>query len=168
MPNAVSRLTWETIAELVREHRDLAAMVGLMRKHVGKHRAASRPDLHVAVTGEFRDPAIRISGESVGEHAETLRRAFLMRGGSLLDRAAMRVEQGGAFQVRRGIPEPRDADVVEVRENRGDGATVAELRSWRMGAPSPRVEMREKELIHRLIDGKGFQQGVSNLGQDLV
>ena len=125
MPDTVRSLGWKAIAELVREHRDLPAMVGLMRKHVGEHGAASGPDLRIAVTGEFRDPALRIRGQRVGEHAETLRGAFLMRGGSLLDRAAMRVEQGRAFQVRRGIPEPRHADVVEVRENRGDGATVS-------------------------------------------
>ena len=59
--------------------------------------------------------------------------------------------------MRGGILEPREAVVVKMGEDRGDGATGVALGSGRLGAPSPRVEMREKELVHRVIDRVGFQ-----------
>jgi hypothetical protein len=54
--------------------------------------------------------------------------------------------------MRGGILEPREAGVVKMREDRGDGATGMALGSGRLGAPCPRVEMREKELVHSVID----------------
>jgi len=157
MPNPVGNLIpGDAIAKLVHELQDLAPVVGLMRKHVGKHGASGRPCSQPA-TGELRDPALWPIGQRIGEHAETLRRAFSVSGGSLLHRAAVRVERGGTFQVRGGIPEPSEAAVVKVREDRGDGTTTIAVGSGRLGTPSSRVEVREKELIHRVIDRVGFQ-----------
>jgi hypothetical protein len=59
--------------------------------------------------------------------------------------------------MRGGIPEPSEAAVVKVRKDRSDGAATTVLGSGRLGTPSPRVEMREKELIHRVIHRVGFQ-----------
>ena len=165
MPNSVGYLIpGDAIAKLVREQQDLTSMVGLMRKHVGKHGAAGGPFSQPA-TGEFRDPALWLIRQRLGEHAEALHRAFSVGGGSLLHRAAIWIERSGTFQVRGGIPEPGEAGVVKVREDRGDGATTIAIGSGRLGTPGPRVETREKELIHRVIDRVGFQQDVSNLDQ---
>jgi hypothetical protein len=167
IPNSGCNLNWEAIAELVEEHQNLAPVVGLMRKHVRKHGGADWPFSQPA-TGEFRDPALGIVGQSIGKHAETLRRAFFVGGGRLLHRAAIWIEPSGTFQVRGGIPEPSEAAVVKVREDRGDGAASTTLRAGRLGAPSPRVEMHEKELVHRVIDGVSLLQDISNLDQGFI
>ena len=168
VPNAFgSLIPGDAIAKLVHEQQHLAAVVGLMREHVGKHGASGGPCSQPA-TGKFRDPALWLIRQRIGEHAETLRRAFSVSSGSLLHRAAIWIEPSGAFQVRGGIPEPSKAAVVKVREDRGDGASAIVLGTGRLGAPSPRVEVREKELVHRVINRVGFQQDVSNLDQGFV
>lgn len=150
------------------EQQDLAPVVGLMRKHVGKHRSSGRPRSPPAIPREFCDLPLLPRRQCIAEHAETQRRTSSVGGGSLLHRAAIWVERQGTFQVRRGIPEPGEAGVVKVREDRGNGATTTAFGSRRLGAPSPRVEVRKKELVHRVIDRVGFKQNVSNLYHDLI
>ena len=169
MPKAGGNLIpGNAIAKLVREQQDLAPVVGFMRKHVGKHGAAGGPGGHIAIPGEFRDLAIGLTGQRIGEHAEALRRAFLVGGGSLLYRAVSGIERSGTLQVRGGVPEPGETGVVKVRKDRGYGASTIAIGSGRLGMPGPRVEVREKKLVHRVIHRVSFQQDVSNLDQGLV
>jgi hypothetical protein len=79
----------QAVAELVGQHQDLAAVVGFVGEHVGKHSAGGGPVGHPAISNEFGDPAIRVGGESIREHALALRGAFLESGGGLLLGAAM-------------------------------------------------------------------------------
>jgi len=138
-------------------------MVGFMRKHVGEHGSASGPYSRPASAREFRDLALGFGGQSVGEHAETLRGAFSVRDGSLLHGAAVRIERGRTFQVRGGMLKPHETAVVQVDENRGDGAAIVALYSRRLRAPRLGVEVREQELIHCVVDGVGFQEDVANV-----
>ena len=165
LPNAARRLIGRAIAELVRQHQDLTSMVGLVGKHVGKHGCACGPCSSKAIARKFRDLALWPSGQRIGKHAQTLCRALPVRGRGLLHRTAVRTQRGRTLQVRSRIPEPCDTGVVKVCEDRGDGAAATALGSGRLGAPSPRVKMREKELVHRIIDRVGFQQHVANLDQ---
>ena len=151
----------------MREHQDMAPVMGLMRKHIGEHGPPSRP-LSSPAPREFRNLELRLIGQRIGEHAETLSGTFCVGGSSLLHRTAIRIEPSGAFQVRCGIPEPGKAVVVKVREDRSDGASSTTLGSRRLGTPSSRVEMREKKLVHRVIDQVGFQQNISNMEQGFV
>jgi hypothetical protein len=57
---------------------------------------------------------------------------------------------------------------VKVREDRGDGSASITLCSRHLRAPGSGVEVRQQELIHRVIDGVSFQQNVANLDQCLV
>jgi hypothetical protein len=154
----------DAVAELAGEHENLAAMVGFVGEHVGEHGAAGGPSGHPTVAEEFRDAAMRSGGESIRQHAEALRGAFLVRGGSLLLGAAVGIERRGALQMRRGAFQPLSAAVVEMREDGRDGA-AAGFFSRRLGAPGTRVELREDELVHSVVARVGFEQGVANLGQ---
>ena len=64
-------------------------MVGFVGEDVGEHGAGGGPGWHPAIANEFGDPAIRVGGESIREHALALRGAFLESGGGLLLGAAM-------------------------------------------------------------------------------
>lgn len=156
LPDAAPSFGWEAIAELVCQHDDLAAMVGFVRKHVGKHRRACGPSGDVSVANEFRDAAIRIGGEGVGEHGKALRGAFFMGGGGLLHRASVRVKRRGTLEVWGGVSEPSDANVVQMGEDGGDGPSTA-FYAGRFRAPCAGIEMREQDLVHGVVNCVGFQ-----------
>ena len=65
MPDSGSGVE-ETVAELVGEQENLAAMVSLVGEHVGEHGASGGPDLRPTAAREFGDATIGRSGESVG------------------------------------------------------------------------------------------------------
>lgn len=132
----------DAMAQLVGQHEDLAAVVGFVREHVGEHGGAGGPGLRPTAAGEFLDAAIGVCGESVGEHEQALRGAFFVGGGGFLDGAAVGIERRGTFQMRRGIFQPGEAAIVEVREDGGDGASAAFFCGW-LGAPGARVESGE-------------------------
>jgi hypothetical protein len=85
-----------------------------------------------------------------------------MCGRSLAHRAAVGIKRSGAFQVRRRIPQPDEAAVVKMHEDRSDGPAVVsgsrELRSPRL-----RVKVFEQELVHCIVGRIGFQQYIANL-----
>jgi hypothetical protein len=157
LPDATHDIVRKAVTELVREHQDLATVVRLMRKHVRPHGAAGWPNGRPTAARELPYLAFWLSGESVGEHAQTLRRTFFVGGGGLLHGDAIGIDWSGAFQVRGGILDPDETIVVKMRENGGDGAAAAALGFGQLRAPSSRVEIREKELVHRVIDRVGFQ-----------
>src|ERR1043166_6056584 len=65
-------------------------------------------------------------------------------------RTARTVELLWNLQMRGRKPDPLTADIVHVRENRGNAARLAR----RFGAPGRRVKMFDEHLIHALIGGK--------------
>ena len=52
---------------------------------------------------------------------------------------------------------------MNVREDRGDGSAAITLCSRQLQSPGLRVEVREQQLIHGVVDCVGFQQDVANL-----
>ena len=142
-------------------------MVGLVRKHVGEHGGSGRPRASETVAREFGDLPLGRCPQGIGEHAQAQLRALLMGGGSLLHCATVGVEPSGPPQVRSGVPKPRQPAVVQMGEDRGDGAARAALCFGHGQAPGAGVEVREQELIHRIVRRIGFQQDVANLDQGL-
>lgn len=139
MPNAGSFVE-DAVAELVRQHQNLAAMMRLVREHVREHGPSGGPRLGPTAARELRNAAIRSGGKSVGQHAQTLRGAPFVRGGSLFHGAAVGIEWRRTLQMRRGILQPDQTAVVEMREDGCDCAATAFL-TWRLGAPRTSVEI---------------------------
>ena len=52
---------------------------------------------------------------------------------------------------------------MQVRED-GRDATAAGFMTRELGAPGSRVEAREDELVHGVIDRVGIEQGIANFG----
>jgi len=62
-------LVWQTEAELMREHADLAAMVGFVREHVAEHFRSGRPGRSPTVPMKRLNAAG--TAEGFGEHLGT-------------------------------------------------------------------------------------------------
>ena len=150
-------------SELMREHAYLAAMVGFVRKHVAQHFHANRPRLSPAVSAKLLDAALAIA-ECFGEHLRAARGALGESRAGLLRRALRALELSRNLQVRSCKPDPLNADVVHVREDRDNGAGLA----GRFGFPGTRVEMFDKHLIHALIGGKDLDRGPAELCVNVV
>ena len=125
VPDSVGHVVRQAITQLVREHQDLPAMMCFVREHISEHDGIGRPRRRPTPALKLPDPPCGVAGQSVRQHAQALRPTFLVRGGGLLHRAAVGVEWCGALQVRRRILEPPASAIVQVREDRGDGAAVA-------------------------------------------
>src|ERR1700735_5240115 len=92
-------------------------MMRLVREHVSEHGPSRGPRLHPNAAGEFFNAAIRRSRESIRQHAQALCTAFFVRCGSLLHGAPVGIEWRRALQMWRGILQPRNTDVVQMREH---------------------------------------------------
>jgi len=139
MPDAGSFVE-DAVAELVRQHQNLAAMMRFVREHVSEHGPSGGPRLRPTAARELCNAAIRSSGESIRQHAQALRGASPVRGSSLLHGAAVGIERQRTLQVRRGILQPHKTAVVQMREDRRDGPATAFL-TRRLGTPRARVEL---------------------------
>jgi hypothetical protein len=148
LPNAFLR---KAITKLVREHQDLPAMMRFVRKHVREYSASSRPHGHPTVAREFRDTPSWISGQRVRQHAQALFRAFPVRNGGLLDRTAVGIEQPRTLHMRRGVPDPGNANIMQVRKDRRDRSPASLLSGWRR-PPRARIQPRQDQLVHRIVD----------------
>jgi len=126
MPHAGS-FVQQAVAELVREHQNLAAVMRLVREHVREHAPSGGPRLRPTAAREFFNAAIRSGRKRVRQHAQALRGAFPVRGGSLLYGAAVRIQRRRTFQMRRGIFQPHKTAVVQMREDGGDRPAAAFL-----------------------------------------
>ena len=158
IPESGRDVDWQRETELMREHADLATVVGFVGKHVAQHFHANRPRLRPAVSVKLFDPA-RIIAECFSEHFGAASGAFGQCGAGLLRRAVGAVELAQNFQVRGGQPGPFGADVVHVGKNSGNRASLA----VRFGFPSARVKMFDKHLIHAVIGGKDLDRGPAEL-----
>src|SRR5712691_2075096 len=157
----------DAVAELVGQHQNLTAMMRLVREHVGEHGPSGGPRLRPTAAGELCNAAIRSGRESIRQHAQALRGASPVSGGSLLHGAALGIEWRRTLQMRRGILQPHKTVVVHMREDGRDCPAIAFL-TRRLGAPRTTVEMREDELVHGVVARVGFEQGVANLGKRRV
>lgn len=86
-----------------------------------------------------------------------------MRCGSLFHRAAIGIQTGGTFEMRCGVSEPSEPVVVQMRKDRRDGA-AGSVDPGKLRTSGLRIEARENQLIHCVIDGVGFQKNIAKLG----
>src|SRR5438034_11007545 len=147
----------------MREHADLPAMVGFVRKHVAEHLHANRPRLSPAVSAKLLDAA-PTTAERFSEHLRTASGALGQSRTGLPRRAVRAVELWQKLQVRSCKPDPLGADIVHVREDRRNGADLA----GRFGSPGGRVKMFDKNLVHAIVGGKDPDCGLPELSVGLA
>jgi hypothetical protein len=87
-----------------------------------------------------------------------------VRESSLLHGAAVGIEWRRTFQVRRRIFQPHQPAFVQMRED-GPNRSPTAFLTRRLRAPGTRIEVREDELVHRIIARVSFQQGIANLSK---
>jgi hypothetical protein len=138
-------------------------MVRFVRKHVAQHFQANRPRPSPAVSAKLLDAA-PTTAESCSEHLGAASGALGQCRTGLLRRAVRAVELWWNLQVRSGKPDPLGADVVQVREDRRNGAGLA----GRFGSPGGRVKMFDKNLVHTIIRGKDLDCGSAEWSVHLV
>ena len=142
----------------MRQHAYLAAMMGFMREHVGKHGGAPGPRSGPTVAAELLHTTVR-AGEGFGEHLRGEPRAFRQRSACLALRAAGAIELSRQLEMRSGEPQPLATDVVDLGQDGSDRARVA---ARGLGVPGVGIEMLEDELVYVVADGVGLHQDVSN------
>ncbi len=147
----------------MREHTHLPAMVGFVSKHVAQHFRANRPRRSPTVSAKLLDAA-PTTAERFGEHLRAASGALGQSRTGLLRRAVRAVELGWNLQVRSCKPDPLAADIVQVREDRRNGADFA----GRFGSPGGRVKMFDKNLVYPIIGGKNLDCGSAELSLNLV
>ena len=160
----------------MREHTYLAAMVGFVSKHVTEHFRANRPRLRPSVSEKLLDAVIFIAiaiaiatAEGFREHFRATSGALSQSRAGLLWRAVRAVELPWNLQMRCRKPDPLAADIVHVREDRGDGASLnvaggaVRFGCRRFSCPDRRVKMFDKHLVHALVGGKDLDRGSAEL-----
>src|SRR5258707_2684763 len=162
IPEPGRHLRRQRESELMRQHTYLPAMVGFVRKHVAQHFHANRPRPTPAVSKKLLDAAT--TTERFREHFRAASGALGQSRTGLLRRAVRAVELSWNLQVRSREPDPLSADVVHVREDRGNAASLA----GRSGFPGGRVKMLDKNLVHALIGGKDLDSGSAQLRVSLL
>ncbi len=157
-PNSEGGLARQREPQLMSEHAHLAAVVGLVRDHVGEHGCARRPRFSPAVAMKLFNAALRV--ESLLQHLRTecgtLREGLL----DLLRRAVGTGELGWPLQVRRGQAKPLAADVVDMAEDGGDGARFAVRK---LGSPRAGIEMLEHQLVHAVVDRERLRHTLAQI-----
>src|SRR5260370_25483615 len=98
---------------------------------------------------------MRSRRQGICQHAQALRGAFPVRGGSLLHGAAAGIEWRRTLQMRRISLQPLQAAVVQMREDGRDCTAMAFLTP-RLGAPRTGGEMGEDELVQSVVALVGF------------
>jgi hypothetical protein len=146
----------------MREHTYLPAMVGFVRQHVAQHFYANRPRPGPAVSAKLLDAAAG-TAERFSEHLRATSGALGQCRTGLPRRAVRAVELGWSLQVRSGKPDPLDADIVQMREDRRNSAGLA----GRFGSPDGRVKMFDENLVHAIIGGKDLDRGSAKLRVNL-
>src|SRR5260370_21368692 len=105
LPDAGS-LVQDAVADLVRQHQNLSAMVGLVREHVSEHGPSGVPRWHPTVARELCNLSLRSARESIRQHPQALRGTFPVRGPSLLHGAAVGIKWRRTVQMRCGTLQP--------------------------------------------------------------
>ena len=138
-------------AELMCEHADLAAMMGIMRNHVCDHRGISGPWFGPAVAAKLFYKAL---DQGLLNHFAAEGGAFGQRHAHLLGGAAAAVKRGRKLEMRGRESQPFSANVVHMGKDGGDGASAA----WWFGAPGGGIEMIEDNLVHAVVDGVNLDE----------
>ncbi len=146
----------------MRQHTHLPAMVGFVGKHVAQHLRANRPRPSPTVSVKLLHTAS--TTESFGEHLRAASGALGQSRTGLLRRAVRAVELSWNLQVRSRKPDPFAPDVMHVRE---DGRNAASL-ARRFGSPGGRVKTFDKHLVHAVIRGKDLDCGSADLSLNLL
>src|SRR6266700_528059 len=154
IPDPVHHLSRQRESELTREHKHLPAMVGFVRKQVAQHFQPNRPRPSPAVSAKLLDAA-PTAAERFSEHLRAASGALGQSRTGLLRRAVRAVELSWNLQVRSCKPDPLGADIVQVREDRRNGADLA----GRFGSPGGRVKMFDKNLVDAIVGGKDLDCG---------
>src|SRR6266566_899448 len=166
IPDPVRHLVRQRESELMREHTHLPAMVGFVRKHVAEHFHANRPRPSPAVPAKLLDAAfVLTTAERFREHLRAASGALGQSRTGLLRRAVRAVKLCWNLQMRSCKPDPLAADIVHVREDRGDGPGAC--LAGRFGSPGGRVKMFDKNLVHAIIGGKNLDCGSAELSLNL-
>src|SRR5579864_7713999 len=95
-------------------------MVGFVGKHVAQHLDANWPRPRPAVSAKLLDAAFT-TVERFSQHLRAAGGALGQSRTGLLRRAVRAIELWWNLQVRSGKPDPLRADIVHMREDRGDG-----------------------------------------------
>jgi hypothetical protein len=118
----------------MREHTHLSAMGSFVRKHVAEHFQADWPRRTPAVSVKLLN-APSTTAERFIKHLRVASGALCQARTGLLRRAVSAVELRWNVQVRSCKPDPLGADIVNMREDRRNGADLA----GRFGSPGRRV-----------------------------
>ncbi len=148
----------------MREHAHLPAMVGFVSDHVAKHFRANRPRLGPAVPAKLLD-APRTTAERFREHLRATSGALGQSRSGLLRSAAHAIELPWNLQVRSRKPDPFGADIMYMREDRGNIAHL--IFAGRLRPPGARVKMFDKHLVDAIVDEKnlgGRNPGCASVG----
>jgi hypothetical protein len=146
----------------MREHTHLPAMVGFMRKHVTQHFYADRPRRTPSVSAKLLDAAPK-TAERFREHLSAARGALGQSGTGLPRRAVPAVELCWNLQVWCCEPDPLGAYIVDVSEDRRNGANLA---GW-LGRPDGRVKTFDQNLVHAIVGRKDPGSGWAELSVNL-
>ena len=162
IPHSVRHLIRQRESELMRKQTHLPAMVGFVRKHVAQHFHANRPRPGPAVPVKILDAAP--TAERFSEHLRAASGALGQSRTGLLGRAMRAVELRWNLQVRSRKPDPLGADIVQVGEDRRNGADLA----GRLSSPGGRLEVFDNDLVDAIIGGKDLDGGWTGLSVNLV
>jgi len=162
LPNPAPNRWRNPIPQLMRQHQDLPTMVRLMRKHVSKHRPASRPHRNPTPSVELRYPPLRPTSQSIRQHAQTLLCTLLVCRRSLLQSAPIRIERRRTLQMRCRIPYPNQPAVMQMRKESSNSPPAPRL-TGRRRPPSLWIKVGQQMLIHKVIDGVSLYQNRGKL-----
>src|SRR5437879_2152642 len=130
----------------MRQHTCLPAMVGFVRKHVAQHFQPRWPGRCPSVSDKRFDPAIT-SAESVLQHCRATECALSQCRAGLTRCALRAIELSRNFQMRGRKPDSLAADIVHMREDRGNAANSPR----RLGCPSGWIKMFDKHLVDTVV-----------------
>lgn len=159
-PDSSPGFDGQTKPKIVSHGDNLAAMVRLVREHIGKHGCACGPHGRPSTTGKFANPAIKAFGQRIRQHLQATGRALAMGLGSLRQGTTSRIESFRTTEMRRGVFQPDQAAVMQVGKDGCDGAALASERS---GTPCVGIKVLEEKLVHRIIGSVDFEQHFANV-----
>jgi hypothetical protein len=141
------------------QHTHLTAMMRIVRNHIDHHGSARRPLFRPTVAVKSFDPALGV-GESACNHLGAACAALTQSSSYLFLRATGAVEWGRELKMWGRQPQPFAANIVNMRENRGDRPS---LTPGQFRAPRRRIEMLENHLIHPFIYGVTLHQYLAKI-----
>lgn len=142
------------------QHAYLAPVMSFVRKHIGNHGGTRRPRRRPTIATELFDAAARVC-ESFRQHLRASLRALGESGTRLFLGATGAIELHRRLEVWGRKTQPFEANIMDVSEDGGDGASAA--ARW-LFTPGLRVKTFEDELVHRVVGDESFDEDVANLG----